>query len=96
MDATTSTAFIIFPMSLFSEPIDDPKVVFPGLFDSYAKGAGFEAHQCQLCQKKLSSANSEDTDALNLLQQNCYQLQWFSHKLHNIWCFPKAFGIEFY
>lgn len=75
VDATTSTAFIIFPMSLFSEPIDDPKVVFPGLFDSYAKGAGFEAHQCQLCQKKLSSANSEDTDALNLLQQNCYQLQ---------------------
>lgn len=52
VDATTSTAFIIFPMSLFSEPIDDPKVVFPGLFDSYAKGAGFEAHQCQLCQKK--------------------------------------------
>lgn len=52
VDATTSTAFIIFPMSLFSEPIDDPKVVFPGLFDSYAKGPGFEAHQCQLCQKK--------------------------------------------
>ena len=74
--ATAPTAYshIIFPTSLFSEETDDPKVVFPGLFDSYAKGAGFEAHQCQLCKKKKKERKKKKKKRNPLLIQKILML----------------------